>query len=88
MGKSDAHFYRYRNKDNLHTGGLLGMNLKELEGGRWINIMKKDGMLVVDSRGKILGEILIDFVLDGKDMVGVLHRFSEMKDELNMDDEI
>lgn len=75
MGKGDnAHFYRYRLEDNLFDGGLLGMELT----GKWVDIMKKDGMIVVDSRGEVLGEILIDLVLDDRNnIVRVLHRFSE-----------
>lgn len=75
MGKGDnAHFYRYRPEDNLLDGGFLGMELT----GKWADIMKKDGMIVVDSRGKVLGEYLIDLVIDSKrNIVRVLHRFSE-----------
>lgn len=77
MDTTGAHYYRYRYTDNILKGGLLGTKLK----GKYIDIMKKDGKMIKDSRGNVLGEILIDLIIKNEppyELVGTLYRFNEI----------
>lgn len=72
MGTTGSIYYRfvYKNKDgSFGKGGLVGRKI--------MPIMKKDGMLLTDSRGKILGRIRMTIIIEKETLkdAGILYGF-------------